>query len=134
MSYFPLLRKYFIILKFEKKNRGRKESNCCSCTAPFYLIPLHLQPEEHVILQEVSLQGDKVLELHTSDRIKQDLTKQENLFGGIHPQAVSLQGATTEMRYCELLIKPYSETLLFASDEIMIIKIIVTIMYENLFL
>lgn len=126
-------------MKFESSGRKKdlrsdSDSNCCSCVAPFYLIPLHLQPEEHVILQEVSLQGDKVLELHTSVRIKQDLTKQENLFGGTHPQAPGLQGDTTEMRYCELLIKPYSENLLFASDEIMIIKIRVTIMYENLFL
>lgn len=62
----------------------------------FYLIPLDLQPEEHVILQKVSLQGNKVLELHTGDGVEQDLSKKKYLFGGTHPQTFSLQGDKTK--------------------------------------
>lgn len=62
-----------------------------------YLVPLHLLPEQHVIFQESSLQTDKMLELQTGDGIEEGPSEQEDLFGGSHPQAFSLQGSTREM-------------------------------------
>lgn len=56
-----------------------------------YLVSLDLQPEEHIVLEEAFLQGDKVLELQTSDGVQQDPSKQQDLFRGTHPQPVSLQ-------------------------------------------
>lgn len=57
-----------------------------------YLVPLHLQPEEHVVFQESSLQIDEVLELHTGDWVEQDLSEEQALLGG----TVSLKGNSTE--------------------------------------
>lgn len=37
-----------------------------------------------------------MLELRTSDGVEKDPSKQQDLFGGTHPQALSLQGHTAE--------------------------------------
>lgn len=63
-----------------------------SLSLAIYLIPLNLQPEEHIVLEELSFQSHKVLELQTSDGIEEGPSKQQDLFGGSHPQASVLQG------------------------------------------
>ena len=47
-----------------------------------------------------------MLELRTNDRVEQDPPKQQDLFGGTHPQALSLQGHTVQ---CKLLGKLFKE-------------------------
>ncbi len=40
-----------------------------------------------------------MLELRASGGVEQDPSKQQDLFGGAHPQALGLQGHTTEERW-----------------------------------
>jgi len=49
---------------------------------------LHLQPEEHIILIVVSLDGDKSPELYRSDRVEKGLPEHDDLLGRGHPLAV----------------------------------------------
>lgn len=56
-----------------------------------YLVPLHLQPKEHIILQKVSFQSHKVLELQTSDGVEEAPSKEQGLLGRSHPWAPVLQ-------------------------------------------
>ena len=57
-----------------------------------YLVPLHLQPEEHVVPQEVALQGDEGLELEAGGGVEQSSPQSQHLLGRAHPGAVSLKG------------------------------------------
>lgn len=56
-----------------------------------HLVPLHLQPEERVILQELSFQSHKVLELQTGDGVEEGPSKEQDVLGRSHPQGAVLQ-------------------------------------------
>lgn len=56
-----------------------------------YLVLLHLQPKEHIILQELSFQSHKVLELQTADGVEEGPSKEQDLLGRSHPQGAVLQ-------------------------------------------